>query len=413
MLCGYRFVSPLAAALLALCASCSPFAKVSEAPDAGHSSAQPDGGGPPRDAGTDERVDGGTASHEDEDAGPAPCVSSSWPVRPHIVGNSGGFDFLTAVRRVDMGDTLVQGKPGYLTVGFDLDGVCTGPGQPNGCTPPKGARSQVDGPGGVDNAVGSELFLGNQRGLGFASRDTSSTSESGLLTTLIAVRGYNGTDIDNQVEVSFYPGTRVSELGGPAEQPEWKGSDEWNVFNTHLLDAEVTPDGGPEPPVTDLRAADYHAKYFDEHAFVTDGTLVAHFPELLTIVGHFARVTIVAKLEKSEQGWKLTDGTFAGRIQVDELLAPIRHQLEDGPDGGVPVCTNASTYQERKDRMCGLADLSYAGFDDASALCDAASWGWKFDAEPALFGRVVTTALIPDDNQCGDHDPALDHCARE
>jgi hypothetical protein len=223
--------------------------------------------------------------------------------------------------------------------------------------------------------------------------------------------------VDNQVQVAIYAGTRVSKYETRPAAPDWLGEDQWNVFESHLLDAgaaDAELDAGSDdavPAASDARAEDYAPKYVDRQAFVTDHELVAHFPELLTIAGVLTRVTMVATVTQGELGWELGDGTFAGRIHVNSLLAVVRNENED--DGGAPICIGAPSYELRKKRLCAIADVSFEGYDDPSAACNAASWAWKFDAAPALLGRVAPLSLIPPSPCPRATDPENDRCAND
>jgi hypothetical protein len=134
-------------------------------------------------------------------------------------------------------------------------------------------------------------------------------------------------------------------------------------------------------------------KYLDEAAFVTGGQLVAHLPEVYAVFGKFRDLQLSAKLIKDPtRGWMLQHGVASARLPADALLhivgvslAPLDpSQVPDGsPVVMVPVCMNHPLYEERKRELCSLADISYAGPNRRSSLCDGASWGWRFDASLA------------------------------
>jgi len=147
------------------------------------------------------------------------------------------------------------------------------------------------------------------------------------------------------------------------------------------------------------------AKYVDSSAYVTGGMLVANFWRF-PVGGLQPRsrgiltAHIIEKRDAQGSTWSLADGTVAGQFKIDDMLG-LLHGLRD-VDTGQPLCTDARNYRAYKEHFCSIADISSFGTDPLWP-CDAVSWAWKFNADPALLEGVDFTVLKDD---C----PADDHC---
>jgi hypothetical protein len=339
------------------------------------------------------------------DRGESGCPLATPPARPRFIGELGALDFSVAIRTLDFGDTGDGEGPKYRRIGFDLDGTCTGQGdvEASCVAPPWASADRADGVEGRDNAVGELFHRTAQVGGGSPTRQVNSTTAVGMATTAIRVRGYNGESTDDEVEVAVYAVTmhpNPGELTLPPVAPEWDGLDEWRAFDPWVGAAEQ-PDG------TLAQSVDV-PKYYDARAYVTEGLLVARFPKLRVAIGTMADVIMTARPELAEEdAWSLRDGTFAGRIEIDALLGTLDVTRTDAADQ--PLCTDHVDYVQAKQRICAFADIRYSGDDDRSLRCDAASWGWSFDAAPMKLVGVIrlpwlmrpcSAATAPSNDSC-------------
>jgi hypothetical protein len=304
------------------------------------------------------------------------------------------FDFTVAVRTVDLGDTANDaGQPGFLTIGYDLDDKCTGEGQGASCIEPSWASADhEDGPAGRDNAMGGAAYVINQAMAGSGTQLVNRTAQIGELTMVIRIKGYNGTGADDGVDVAVYSATTAS--GSSAMGPAWDGSDHWAAF-TPWLKPLPDGDGGTTYSLD-------QPLYEDLKAYVTDGVLVADFDPLLVGAAtyHLGKAHITGLLQKSGSAWSLVNGTVAGRLAIDDALSGL--EFTENP----PICKSSVLYPAAKALVCSYADIRFAGPDDRSSPCDAASWAWHFEAEAAVLDGIDLSALTrpcpPDDSLIGE-----------
>jgi hypothetical protein len=151
--------------------------------------------------------------------------------------------------------------------------------------------------------------------------------------------------------------------------------------------------------------------YVDPNAYVTGGVLVAELDSfVLGALQRLRRVVVTARIVPSElgSGWALTEGIFAGRFELSDILATLE-VLRD-PETGKPLCSDSPTYPTFKQSICSTADINVAGLDDGTAPCDAASWSWQFIAEPAYLTEIDFT---PAEHDCDESvRPGNERCDR-
>jgi hypothetical protein len=311
----------------------------------------------------------------------------------------GDHDFVVAIRRY----LFAELDGGRQAIGFDLDGKCTGPGlDGSSCRLPSWATEHADGPGGRDDTI--ELYYWDPQSLRAQAEQSTEVVNQGLLTYAIRVGGYNGTKNDDEVDVAFLAVTRSDSLSMfRPNPPMWDGSDSWTPL-VEWIESTGRVEGG----------AKWTAKYVSSKAYVTNDTLVAHLRFALgTAHFNFSEIWIQGDLIEGIPGdgqWSLKNGIFAGRVKVDDLLADV----EFSPDraSGTPyTCTDSPGYPEAKRKACALADIGSKG-DDPADLCDAVSWQWMFDADPAKLGDNVDTTTAGTSHSCvvGKR-PSDDRCA--
>lgn len=388
----------------------------------------------PMDAGSKLAQDAGETAPEDAasndpaiDAG-AVCGSARWPEnRPSPEAGTGGdIEFVVAIRRLDLGDRQTPQGLSYRTTGYDLDRDCSVEGPGGGtCGPPPLPMldrdptaeplpsSRDDGIDGVDNAMG--LFFAQTRDLlGYsASEGYNELIDQGYATVLARIRGYNGTDSDDNVDVAFFtPAPRLLGAGPQPVPPVWDGSDLWPIlsdnFKPKLLDGGVTFD--PEQP-----------QVVSNTAYVADGILFASVPNATLrmpsavieppgqMVFRLSGAVVTGRPVQVDGRWQIQDGIVAGRWALEDVLS----QLSQFPSrvdttGKTPLCRNSADYQRWKQMLCASPDI-HVSFASRADPCNALSAALGFHAEAAQLGPVFPAAQPP--QRCApEHDPATDTC---
>jgi hypothetical protein len=352
------------------------------------------------------------AGKSDAGKGDAGTCPHARPLAPPSLATdqSRSVEFVVAFKTYDMGEIDQPGKTErYREMSYDLDNLCTGQGEGPSCVNPYWTLETPieEGPEGRDNAQGTiNTRSYQQRRSASATEAVNSSIEAGSATTVIRVRGYNEQRVDSKVEVAAFgatmnPQNEAGELLRPPSRPQWRGEDVWAAGYPWWVDNDEN-----NQPSTE------HPKFFDANGYVTDSILVAkldryEIPPFLQM----SQVVITATIVRNDDGrWALTNGIFAGRVKTDDLLASVEYVRE--PDSPEYICRGSASYRRSKEIYCGAADLTFERSTDPTAPCDATSWGWTFEAQPAKLSGTgtakrlpnCTEELSPDNDSCMIHD---------
>jgi hypothetical protein len=326
-------------------------------------------------------ADASPDSKPEGDATEAACVPALPPMPP-VIDDDGGADatFVFALHTIDLGL-----KAGDL-VGYDLDTVCTCPG-PSSCKLPAATADgqACDRPGGRDNAA-AVLF----KDLAMFDSNLSQASlnddiNQGQFTVLVQMRDYNGSANDSNVTLEFFNSP------GSEGKPAWEGSDSWEVYNDNVASGD--PDSG------------YIGRFIDFKAYVTNYTIVAHFPPSLTIRlrpdtggNHnylelpLAGSVLTADLDPTNPAGSIATGAFSARMSSNNLLAAFR-VLENG---GTFLCGDSGLYSLLASEVCPARDImDNPNQDNKGDTCNGLSFALAFTAVPAHFGALFTPAQVP------------------
>jgi hypothetical protein len=280
----------------------------------------------------------------------------------------------------EISNPLPDGVKASLTdTGFDLDDTCTGDGQGDSCVEPAWATApHTDAQGGVDNAWGT-TWGGDLR------------LEANSPRMLFRVSSYSGQSDDDHVEVSLYVGLGVAPRTGDGDggsPPLWDGNDRFNIMQESLAPSAVP---NVDEPL-----------YRDELAYVSNWTLVAHFPKAIWStsnvqapyeLGTVSQVVLAGTLTHAGDQWALQDAVVGMRIPVNNLLSYVA-VFPDNVAPGELVCQNADTYHAFRQATCSLVDISLIP-GPRSARCDAVSSGELFQAKQVLFGKALPPTRVP------------------
>lgn len=332
----------------------------------------------------------------------ATCHHAQPPAPPGGGDTGSAANFTTAIYTIDWGDTAdAAGNPRALSIGYDLDGLCTSLLDSPPCAQASWTGAKLlDGPDGIDNAIGVLLYdQGTYFGLKpFTSTFLTESTQNGEQAPpgIIRVTGYSGYAIDGQVTVEWFIPL------APHVKPKWDGTDSWQI-----LDGSADAAGGG-----------IVSHYIDTAAYVTDYRLVAHFPTGTPVVISNVPVKTVSMLLTADlvqpvQGqWQLQNGIAAGVGTLSELfheLGPLTASFAGTSDAGIPnsICkNNATLYAKIKTWLCSHADT----LQGSGPTCNEASFGMGFTARPGNVGAIAPAA--PPVMYCPPgEDPTGDTCA--
>lgn len=322
------------------------------------------------------------AVHENEVCG------SAQPNPPPEVVDAGGANEITVVTTDSrFGDgPNPAGEGGYLTVGYDLDGTCTGRGGEDLCRPPAWVGADVrDGPDGEDNGVG-RMFVSQEEIFDLNLVTSDSLNEEVVTgnhapTGIIRVRGYNGFHADDTLEVDWFVPLAPSALGDDAFVPSFDGGDVWPLSSDDL------DDPGPSGEPMSL--------YRDTSAYVSGYQLVAHFSRVRIPIANIyfdvERVVVTGDIvSRAREGTTLEKGLFTGIVSTSTLLEVL--PLTTEAITGASLCGDDPLYASIKKFVCTSADSALGG---ASDDCDGASAGITFQTAGITLGAEMPIDVPP------------------
>ena len=333
----------------------------------------------------------------------ASCDPKTPPDRPDGGAEMPGPLGLTAVvYSIDWGDNDdAAHKPRSYSIGYDLDGRCTSLFDSPACEPaPWTGTTLVDGPNGVDNAIG--LMLHDQTAVFGVQQFTSTFFNMNIQNgsqappAIFRLSEYDGLAYDEQVTVEWLV-PAAADADDPA--PDFSKSP---VFSIAPGTADSI-DGG----------AGLVSHFIDRAAYVSGYSLVAHFsgaPIGISNVPIKTQDTLfTARLQTNGPALQLLDGVVAGHVRISELFADTALlSTTTGAGASVAVCRNtAIIYPKIKRWLCGHTDTSIAA--GAGQPCDGLSFGASFVARAAQVGSLALAA--PQKMLCPKgEDPAGDTC---
>lgn len=380
---------------------------------------------------------------EPNDAGPPPgsgigwwskpgadgCFSAGIPVqnnrpRPQDPSEIDPLYFALESMRLGARDEDGNNDPdAWQSMGFDLDGTCTLSGtcdkkdQPLPCQH-RGSATPFDGNYCRDNAFGrlsvsAQTIPDLASKYGFSEKAFNCALCIGAYNFIVRLTRYNGTEIDDDVRVDFYPSPGL-------ETPipwQCKAADEFAKPATCFLSdmrfslqsdlistsTSTTPPSDGSPHVPD-------ALLFDDNAYVRDGYLVTTLPPgaFIWFPGKsnaplafpivFEDATIVGKIGRGQDGtWRIVDGTIGGRSTLDHMLESLRL---------IGFCATDPNYGLMDDFLKSNLDSLANGRRDPQATCDALSIGIAFTARQARPGDPKTVEPLVECPPVGGGGPA-------
>jgi hypothetical protein len=333
----------------------------------------------------------------------ATCNHAEPPGPPSGAGDTGDLTFTEVMYTIDWGDgDDAQGNPRALSIGYDLDHLCTGLLDAPACEPASWTGAKVtDGPDGIDNAIGMLLY---DQGMAFGLKPftssflTDSTQRGEQAPPgIVRVSQYSGFAIDSQVTVEWFVPFK------PGTKPKWDGTDAWPILYG----------------TADTSGSGVVSHYIDHAAYVTNYELVAHFTngapiEISNVPIVTTTMLVTANLVQPVSGqWELQNGIVAGVGAVSELfrnLPALSSSFAGTNEAGQPnaICKNTSAlYPKIKTWICSHLDTPV----DGGSSCAAASFGMGFTARPGNVGAVNPAAQPMVYCPTPGSDPSGDTCA--
>lgn len=317
------------------------------------------------------------------------------PTRPSAdTAGEDGPEVVWVLREID----LQQGND-WMNIGFDLDNSCTSNILNGSCQPPNDGDPVLDGPFGLDNTFGEEIYPlveDLDPGLEMSARDSQ---DSGLGAIVMRVRGWNGTANDNLVEVMLSQtvvGAPYTE--GVEEPPPMETNDE---FQGH-------PPGEPENryiPTYDgndwfwLRTDAFVAndlerpKLYDDAAYMRDGVLVFSLPDRAEIIFTSTTAGVAVRLTDSTATAQLSADlsrpelvTMAGRWSINDLLDTAR---------ALGVCDEDTEFRIFQRALDRHADVRSDPDDSEDLACNAISLGVTLVGYRARIAGMTDGPVLP------------------
>lgn len=333
------------------------------------------------------------------DTGPSDCTPRRAPARPTTADSADVPEVAFGLRQV----SLNQGSE-WETIGFDLDGYCTGaPDFLNECD--IGGPRARDGNDGIDNVFGQNLYPLVEAAVPGLEDMAVAAQEEGRGMPVLRIRQWNGTPNDPQVEIVIAQavfGTSAEAPGGgapavtinsPIDFTLADGSPlplpSWNTEDYLWLRSDAFLAGDLEQPLI-----------VDRTAYIVDGVFVARLPDRIDIIfptddlGVLVRLTnAVATGTLSPDGSTLSPVVVAGRWRIADLLSTAENigLCRDGADGRYALLEN---------RLSDIADVLSMQPEpgDPVVPCDAVSIGVTFLGSRARI--AATTPGLPLVNVC-------------
>lgn len=291
------------------------------------------------------------------------------------------------------------GKPQSL----DLDNTCScgvADAAPS-CQAPASSQSQCDkDEQGRDNVTGGLLQIALAQFPDLAPDGIYLNIHKGFYTVLFNLTAWNGTPDDDQVAVAIFMSPGVD---NPKDEmanlipPSFDGNDHWK------LDEGSIKDGHSRVGTTCAFPNVCQPVALDPYAYVTKGTLVAHFDTVPFGFGQGAsRVTIpfnsailFASLSGDSEASYRMEGELAGRWPAESIIkgiasaAIINHQT----DAATAICNQPSGYALFRTEICKAADLAPTSADDKQGKrCTSLSQSMRFTAGPAKMGPIAESS---------------------
>ena len=308
------------------------------------------------------------------DAGPlaAPPLPSPNAVLPD------GTDHVFAWRETFLGDKDWQDNDdpnAWKTLGYDIDGLGSGPNVGVTCHPVPGpiqAVSPGDGIDGIDNSWGANVM---PIVLGLTSDAASKTAGSmaePVFSRLITIARLGSGPSYFPLRAALY------DTGAIPSAPKWDGADVWPIQYESVLNGDINA-----------------ARIVLPYSYVTGRTWVSGSWAAITfgiqISGYSLAMTIhnaILSMDLAADSASATHGIVAGVLDTQELVTALRTLV-----GKIsPSLCAGPTLDSILAQLTQASDIMKDGTQDPSRPCNGISIGIGFTASEAKLGAVLPPA---------------------
>lgn len=287
-------------------------------------------------------------------------------------------------------DVQLNDEVDWLSTGRNMDGLITTlEDTRRQCTPPAGSLPPIDGPGGIDNAMGEQLL---RVVVNFVipclepALDASHVAGRGTL--MLWVQNWNGTSNDASVDVAML--VAADATSADLEDVQWDDT------NHRLVQASDGVTEAPEPSgaVTDqffirpdsfTGGANPKPRLRDASAYIADGVIVYEIPsgERIPLNAGIGSLNIVFTdglvLAELNDGFTAIDkASLSGRFSLNALL-------DAGESIGVCGDARQDVEEQFEEFLDVMSNPATPPSDDLS--CDAMSLGIPFRGTLATIPR--------------------------
>jgi hypothetical protein len=286
----------------------------------------------------------------------------------------------------------------WAEIGFDLDGLCTPPEDPNApvrCITRGGRYPAKDGPGGVDNYAGEYALQAAAMQMPYMQPDLRTAERLGV-TQALRVRGWNGLDNDPDVRIAIVDAVfalpseqTFVETPGKAESPllaDWSyGAPRWDGTDKLWISSASLVDRDPNRPIEEYVA------YVVNRRFVVRSQARSLTPmnaSKFAIAFGFAEEVFSGRI--SADSMSLEEVTWQGRWTVNNIVEAITSPTFTCMQGPVE-------YDLLLDSATRMADMrADPATEDQGLECDSLSTAIGFSGARIQLGGVAEPGPLPD-----------------
>lgn len=303
------------------------------------------------------------------DAGARPPAEST------SAADASGDDVTWAINALFLGETDWNGEPSldaWKDIGYNLDGLVSTKLGTNHCKFVIGGNKtavQQDGTNGIDNSFGKNItpFIGRLQP--DPSIEVTKAVADGDFTIMLRTRGLGPEAEQKNVWAALY-------AGAPLENPQWDGTDEWDVYKELLNDGDVD-----DPKVL------FETSYVSDNTWVSgsEGTVdlsvkIQGFEVSLKIIN------AIISMEMNSDNSDVIHGVISGVLETETFV----NELKKVAGGFDESLCDGSLFDSIAAQIRQSSDIMADGTNgNPDVTCNAISVGLGFTAKRVILGAAV------------------------